>query len=133
MDLRYGLYIKWSPTDNDYTDETAYLLSAEGQANLTDPTARVMGGRGMVGAISFTLDNSTGRFSVDNPLSPITSNLSTWQFYMSPGYIKASVDGGVTWYNVASFVLSDPLEAIATHAGHPAVTFAGYDRAFLLM
>lgn len=133
MDLRYGLHIKWAPSDDDYTDETEHLLSAEGQANLTDPTARVMGGRGMVGAISFTLDNSTGRFSVDNPLSPITAKLSTWQFYMSPGYLKASIDGGVTWYNVASFVLSDPAEVIASYAGHPAVTFTGYDRSMRLM
>lgn len=133
MDLRYGLFVKWSPTDESYTDETAYLLSADGQSNLTDPNTRVSGGRGMVGQTTFVLDNSGGRFSVDNPLSPITSKLSTWQFYMSPAYIAASDDGGDTWHNLASFLLSDPLEAIASYAGHPAVTFTGYDRSFRLM
>lgn len=132
-DVRYGLYVKWSPDDNDYTDESSYLLYADGGSNLTDPTSRVMGGRGMVGQISFTLDNAAGRFSVDNPLSPLASKLSTWRFYMAPGYLKVSIDGGTTYDNVASFLLSDPQEDIATYAGHPAVTFTGYDRAYWLM
>jgi hypothetical protein len=133
MDIRYGLYVKWSPDDNDYTDETAYLLSAEGQANLTDPTSRISGGRGMIGRTSLVLDNASGRFSIDNAGSPLASKLSGWKFYMAPGYLTVSVDGGTTYDNVASFLLSAPTESIATWADHPAVTFDCYDRAYWLM
>ena len=93
MDIRYGLYIKWAPDDNDYTDETSRLLYADGKANLVDPTSRISGGRGMVGQTNLVLDNHDGRFSVDYSGSPLASKLSTWRFHMTPGYLKVST----TW------------------------------------
>lgn len=133
MDIRYGLYIKWSPDDNDYTDETDRLMWAEGSSNLVDPSARVMGGKGMVGQTSLILDNHDGRFSIDYSGTPLASKLSTWKFHMAPGYLKVSVDGGETYDNVASFLISHPEETIIRYNQHPVVEWTCYDRAYWLM
>lgn len=133
MDIRYGLYIKWAPDDADYTDETSRLLFADGRANLVDPTSRISGGRGMVGQVNLVLDNHDGRFSVDYSGSPLTSKLSTWRFHMTPGYLKVSTDGGATYDNVASFLISHPEETIARYDEHPVVAWTCYDRSYWLM
>lgn len=133
MDIRYGLYIKWAPEDNDYTDETSRLLYADGRFNLVDPAGRISGGRGMVAQATLVLDNHDGRFSVDYAGSPLASKLSTWRFHMAPGYLKVSTDGGATYDNVISFLISHPEETIARYDEHPVVAWTCYDRSYWLM
>lgn len=133
MDIRYGLYIKWAPDDNDYTDETDRLMFADGSANLIDPNSRFMGGHGMAGQTNLVLDNHDGRFSIDYLGSPLAEKISAWRFHMAPGYLKVSVDGGTTYDNVASFLISHPEETIAKYNRHPVVEWTCYDRSFWLM
>lgn len=56
------IYVDWD-RDGVWTDESANLVSAQGQQRLTAPEQAITGGGGMTDQVSVTLANADGRYS----------------------------------------------------------------------
>lgn len=56
------IYVDWN-RDGVWTDESANLVSAQGQQRLTAPEQAITGGGGMTDQVSVTLANADGRYS----------------------------------------------------------------------
>jgi len=109
--------------DGTYTDESAYLISADGGMRLANPEDSITSGRGIVDSASITLDNATGRFSPLNTASAITADIANGGAYHIPMYLRVSVDGVPNYSRVFTGVLKIPSEFGATSRQHPTVTF----------
>ncbi len=120
--IQWDLRIDWN-MDGTYTDESAYLIAANGSMRLANPEDSITAGRGIVDGASVTLDNATGRFSPLNTASPLTADIANGGAYHVPMYLRVSVDGVPNYARVFSGVLKIPSELGATSKQHPTVTF----------
>ena len=119
--------------DGTYTDESAYLIAADGSLRLNNPEDSITAGRGIVDTASITLDNASGRFSPLNTASAITADIASGGAYHVPMYLRVSVDGVPNYSRVFTGILKIPAELGATSRQHPAITFEcrSWDEAIL--
>lgn len=120
--IQWDLRIDWN-MDGTYTDESAYLIAANGSMRLANPEDSITAGRGIVDSASVTLDNASGRFSPLNTASALTADIAGGGAYHVPMYLRVSVDGVPNYSRVFSGVLKIPAQIGATSKQHPTVTF----------
>ena len=130
--IQWDLRIDWN-MDGTYTDESAYLISADGSIRLNNPEDSITAGRGIVDTASITLDNASGRFSPLNTASAITADIASGGAYHVPMYLQVSVDGVPNYSRVFTGILKIPAELGATSRQHPSITFEcrSWDEAIL--
>lgn len=130
-EVLWRLYIRWTP-GGEYSDESGRLIQATGSSDLLTPESKLSGGTGMIAATTLLLDNWDGRFSPTNAASPLYAALNDGGAYQAPGFLQVVVDG-VTYTNVASFVIKAPQETPGTFLSPATVTLTCHDRGELLV
>ena len=63
ISVRHRLYVAWDGTN--YTEETNYLISAQGDVRYVTPYSSLVSGAGITDQMVITLDNSTGNVGVE--------------------------------------------------------------------
>lgn len=106
-----------------YTDETAYLLAAEGDMRLAPYGAGLAGTQGMISAATFTLRNVNGRFSPLRTDGALYNYIRDGKAYHAPCYVEVSLNGGATYSRVFTGVLKLPQETTLTPTEAATVTF----------
>jgi hypothetical protein len=117
------LKIAWDGTN--YTDETAYLLTARGEMKLSAPGAAIFSPRGIVDTMTLTLLNEkdavTGRrFSPLNTAGPLYTYLQNGGAYHRPVTFEVSIDGGA-FVKIFTGVIKIPKEGVPTTKGESTV------------
>lgn len=117
------LYISWDGSTP--VDETAYLLNARGNYQLTAPGSAVMSPRGIVNSMSLSLlnrkDVSTGRrYSPLNTAGPLYAYLAGGDSYHKPVTFDVKIDAG-DWVRVFTGVIKIPREGVPTPKGEATV------------
>lgn len=87
-----AVYVDWD-RNGIYTNESAYLISARGSANLTAPEQMLAGGRGQVASCTVVLDNKTRRFSPMNSSGALYDYIANGGAYMLPVLVDVTLDG----------------------------------------
>ena len=130
--IQWDLEIDWN-MDGVYTNESAYLIQANGSMQLNNPADSITAGRGIVDSASIALDNADGRFSPLNTGSPITADIAGGGAYHVPMYLRVSTDGVPTYTRVFTGLLKIPRELGATSQQHPIIMFEcrSWDEAIL--
>lgn len=114
------LYVDWAFTNN-YSDESQYLISAEGDMRLAPPGARSVAAQGIVSSAMLTLRNANGRFSPLRTDSPLYSAIQNGRAYHAPCYLEASIDGGANYARIFTGVLKLPQEQTLTLTDSPTI------------
>ena len=120
--LAIRVWIDWD-FNGVYTNETAYLLSADGDMRLAPFGAGLAGSSGIVSTATITLRNVNGRFSPLRTDGALYAYLQNGRGYHAPCYIEVSIDGGVTYSRVFTGVLKLPHENTLTPGDAATVTF----------
>ena len=116
--LSWRLKIAWDMTN--YVDESARLIEATGESQLTPPEEAVTGGQGIIDTMTLSLANHDNRFSPLFTSSPLYSYLQSGKSYHAPVYLEVSIDGGSNYYRIFTGVIKLPkissasLQAIGT-------------------
>lgn len=87
-----AVYVDWD-RNGVFTNESAYLISARGSANLTAPEQMLAGGRGQVASCTVVLDNKTRRFSPMNSSGALYAYIANGGAYMLPVLVDVTLDG----------------------------------------
>lgn len=103
-----NFWVQWNGVD--YVEESANLISAQGQIRFNAVGAGALSGRGTTDQMTVTLHNASGRYSPLNTSSPIYSSLAGGGSYLRRCYLEVSVNGGGIFYNVFSGVIKIPRE-----------------------
>ncbi len=106
-----------------YTDESAYLISADGDMRLAPFGAGLAGSSGIVSTASITLRNASGRFSPLRTDGALYSYIRDGKGYHAPCYIEVSINGGSNYSRVFTGVLKLPQESTLTPAESATVQF----------
>lgn len=106
ISVRHRLYIAWDGAN--YTEETNYLISAQGDVRYVTPYSSLVSGAGITDQMVLTLDNSTGRFSPLNTSGALYANIGSGGMYMRPVRLDISINGGTNYYRVFTGVLKLP-------------------------
>ncbi|KKN74837.1 hypothetical protein LCGC14_0387300 [marine sediment metagenome] len=107
------LFIDWD-FDDAYTEETDYLIRADGSLRFHPPATGIWTGSGIVDRCTLTLDNSTGRFSPLNTGGALYGDIRDGKAYNAPMYIEVSINGGSNYYTVFAGVIKIPREMGST-------------------
>lgn len=130
-DIRWRLFIAWNGTN--YQDESARLLSVQGDHKLTAPDAAPTAGRGQVDRCVLELQNVDGRYSSLNSAGALFTYLQDGGAYNRPMYLECSIDGGGTYARIFTGVVKLPQESSATSQGIAAVKIDCRSRDELLL
>ena len=107
------LWVDWD-FNGVFTDESQYLISANGDMALSAFGAGLAGGGGMVSQANFTLRNVNGRFSPLRSDGALYSYIQAGKGYHVPVYFEVSIDGGSSYDRVFTGVLKLPSEDTLT-------------------
>ena len=112
--IGFKLMIDWD-NDTTYTDESAYLISAQGDSRYVAPASSLMGGSGITAQMTIVLDNSTGRFSPLNTSGALYTHIQSGKAYMRPCYLEVAINNYTindapiaTYYRIFTGVLKLP-------------------------
>ncbi len=89
--ISWNLRIDWD-RDDTYTDESDYLVSANGTMATAPPDETITSGRGTKDSCTLVLDNATGRYSPLNTSGPLYSAIQDGGSYHAPVYLEVTVD-----------------------------------------
>lgn len=131
ISVRHRLYVAWDGTN--YTEETNYLISAQGDVRYVTPYSSLVSGAGITDQMVLTLDNSTGRFSPLNTSGALYANISSGGMYMRPVRLDVSINGGTNYYRVFTGVLKLPGAQSPTWQETSVVTLDARSRDELLL
>jgi len=131
ISVRHRLYVAWDGTN--YTEETNYLISAQGDVRYVTPYSSLVSGAGITDQMVITLDNSTGRFSPLNTSGALYANISSGGMYMRPVRLDVSINGGTNYYRVFTGVLKLPGAQSPTWQETSVVTLDARSRDELLL
>jgi hypothetical protein len=106
-----------------YTDESANLVRASGDARFAPPEAAITATQGIVDACSIELRNTAGRYSALNSSGALYTYLQSGGAYHVPVYVETSINGGSSWQRVFTGVTKIPRETGRTYDGIPSVRF----------
>ena len=121
--VQFRVWFDWD-IDGTFTDEAAYLISAEGSTSYAPLYKSLLDGKGVVDSCTITLRNNTGRFSSRNSTAALYADLSDGGGYRIPVQITVSIDGGNNFYAVFTGVTKAPVERTATTRSMRTVTIA---------
>ncbi len=107
------LLVDWDFNGN-YTNESAYVIAAEGSFGYAPLHKSLIDGRGVVDSMTVTLNNASGRFASMITTAPLYAYLSGGQGYNVPMQLNVSLSGGSVWFRVFTGVAKLPLERTAT-------------------
>lgn len=118
------LQIAWD--GSNYTDETAYMVSARGEYKLTAPGSAIMSPRGIVNSMTLTLlnpkDATTGRrFSPLNETGPLYAYIQGGHAYHKPVTFDVKIDAG-SWVRLFTGVIKIPREGVPTPQGESTIS-----------
>lgn len=99
-----------------YTDETAYLVSLDGNSKLAPLGTAIMAGKGITAQMTVNLANESGRFSILNNTGPLYAGAG----YLRPCYFDVQIDGG-SWVRVFTGVVKMPQETVLADGVSPVV------------
>lgn len=131
ISIRKQLTIAWDGTN--YVDESAYLISAQGDVRYAAPYSSLVGGAGITDQMVLTLNNSTGRFSPLNTSGALYDNIGSGGMYMRPVRLNVSINGGTNYYRVFTGVLKLPGAQSPTWQESSIVTLDARSRDELLL
>ena len=114
------LWVDWD-FDGNYTDESAYLVSASGDMSLVPPGAGLMSSSGIISQMKLTLRNASGRFSPLRTDGALYTYIRDGKSYHAPCYLEVTIDGGSNYHRVFTGVLKLPKEGTATTKDGPTV------------
>jgi hypothetical protein len=106
--------VQWN--GSTWTDESAYIVSVDGKAQLAPPGAAIMAGKGMVAQMTVNLANESGRFSILNTAGPLYNGAG----YLRPCTFDVQIDGGA-WVRVFTGVVKSPQETVLADGVSPVV------------
>lgn len=101
------ILIDWTH-DGTYVDESAYLISASGNARLAPPFQSITGSSGQIPTASFLLNNASNRYSPLISAGPLYSDIAGGQMYRMPVRFRVSVDNGSNWDTIFEGVAKLP-------------------------
>ena len=114
------LWVDWD-FDGNYTDESAYLVSASGDMSLVPPGAGLMSSSGIISQMKLTLRNASGRFSPLRTDGALYAYIRDGKSYHAPVYLEVTIDGGSNYHRVFTGVLKLPKEGTPTTKDGPTV------------
>jgi len=117
VDLR--LMIQWDLVS--WTDETAYLIRAQGERKIAAPGSSILSPRGSIPSMTLTLRNPSGRFSPFRTDGALYAYLQDGGGYHTPVSMQAQINGG-GYYRIFYGLLKNPVETGVTWNGSPTVT-----------
>ena len=115
------VFIDWD-FDDAFTEETAYLIRADGQLRFNPPGTGIWSGTGIVDRCTLTLENSTGRFSPLNSGGALYTDIRDGKAYNAPMYIEVSINNAANYYKVFTGVIKIPSETGSTSTETATVT-----------
>ena len=113
--------VDWTGTDT-WVDETAYLQSATGSAQLAPAASALFASRGTADTMTVTLFDNARRFNPLNSSGALYSAIQSGKAYHRPARFSIQVSGG-SWIRVFTGVLKLPKEAGPTASEAGTVTF----------
>lgn len=119
--VQIRLTVDWD-FNGSFTDESAYLISVEGNTSYAPLNKSLLDGKGVVDTMTVTLNNATGRFSSMKATAPLYSYLSGGKGYHVPVVCEVTINGGSNWYRLFTGVAKIPVERTATPASIRTVT-----------
>ncbi len=121
--VAFKVEFDWN-VDGSFTDESAYLISAEGVTSYAPLYKSLLDGKGVVDSCTITLRNNTGRFSSRNSAAALYAYLSGGGGYRIPVRLSVTIDGGSNWHRIFTGVTKTPVERTATTNSIRTVTIA---------
>ena len=100
--------------DGTFTDESVYLISAEGTTSYAPLYKTLLDGKGVVDGCTITLRNNTNRFSSLSPGAALYTYLRDGNGYRIPVRLSVSINNGSNWYRIFTGVTKAPVERTAT-------------------
>jgi hypothetical protein len=119
--VSYLLEVDWD-FNGTFTDESAYLISAEGSMSYAPLYKSLLEGRGVVDSCTLTLRNDTGRFSSRNSAGALYAYLSAGGGYRIPVRLSVILNSVTT--RIFTGVTKAPMERTATTKAPRIVTIA---------
>ena len=113
--------VDWTGTGT-WVDETAYLQSATGSAQLAPAASALFASRGTADTMTVTLFDNARRFNPLNSSGALYSAIQSGKAYHRPARFSIQVSGG-SWVRVFTGVLKLPKEASPTASEAGTVTF----------
>ena len=123
--------VDWTGTDT-WVDETAYLQSATGSAQLAPAASALFASRGTADTMTVTLFDNARRFNPLNSSGALYSAIQSGKAYHRPARFSIQVSGG-SWIRVFTGVLKLPKESgpTASEAGTVTFTVRSMDELYL--
>ena len=117
---------------SDWVDETAYLQSATGSAQLAPAASALFASRGTADTMTVTLFDNARRFNPLNSSGALYSAIQSGKAYHRPARFSIQVSGG-SWIRVFTGVLKLPKESgpTASEAGTVTFTVRSMDELYL--
>lgn len=119
--ILWQLWVAWD--FSSYTDETAYLISANGSMKLAPPESSITSPRGIVDQCTLVLDNTSGRYSPLNSSGALYADIAGGGAYHAPMYLLVSIDNAASYSRVFTGVLKIPRETGSTARQNATATF----------
>lgn len=98
------LYVKWTGLLT-YADESANIVSFNGQIRLNPPFTSILANRSMVDQVSINLHNKDNRYSSLLSTGGLYSEINNGNYYQCPMYLQVSVNGGSNYYTIFTGVV----------------------------
>lgn len=92
------LNVDWDQ-DDEYTDETAHLISARGSIRLAPPGQAITSTSGIIAQATFELNDGLNRFNPFITTGALYSDISGGKAYRAPVQFNLSLDGE-TWHTI---------------------------------
>ena len=123
--------VDWTGTGT-WVDETAYMQSATGSAQLAPAASALFASRGTADTMTVTLFDNARRFNPLNSSGALYSAIQSGKAYHRPARFSIQVSGG-SWIRVFTGVLKLPKEAgpTASEAGTVTFTVRSMDELYL--
>lgn len=109
MQVAGQLWVDWD-RNGTFTDESAYLVRANGRMRIASPEDSITSPRGIISIMTIELDNKTHRFSTINTTGALYANIGNGGYYQIPVYFEASNDGGANFYRLFTGVIKGPVQ-----------------------
>ena len=93
MLVAYRLFVDWD-RNGSFTDESAYLVRANGRMRIASPEDSITSPRGIISQMTIELDNGDHRFSTINTGGALYATIGNGGYYQAPVYFEMSVDAG---------------------------------------
>lgn len=103
------LMIDWD-RNGVFTDESAYLVSANGRMRIASPEDSITSPRGIISQMTMELENGSHRFSTINTTGALYSAIGNGGYYHAPMYLEVSLDSATNYDRLFTGVIKGPTQ-----------------------